>query len=129
MNPPPLSAEQVFGPGNDLLRTLIYHLPDNIFIKDRQSRILISNLAHARTLGAAHPDEVVGKTDGDFLSRELANQHYADEQALMASGQPLNREEKVVDPRTGEARWLQTTKDLTQILFQAALATGVVLAL
>lgn len=47
----------------DLLRTLIDGLPDNIFIKDRQSRFLISNLAHVRTLGATRPDEVIGKTD------------------------------------------------------------------
>src|ERR1035441_4585773 len=47
----------------DLLRTLIDSLPDNIFVKDRQSRFLINNLAHVRTLGATHPDEVLGKTD------------------------------------------------------------------
>ena len=29
---------------------------------------------------------------------------------MMQSGQPLNREETVVNPRTGEKRWLQTTK-------------------
>ncbi|MGA3283828.1 MAG: PAS domain-containing protein [Verrucomicrobiota bacterium] len=94
----------------DLLRTLIDGLPDNIFIKDRQSRFLISNLAHVRTLGATHPDEVIGKTDLDIFPAELANQYYGDEQALMESGQPLNREETVVNPRTGEKRWLQTTK-------------------
>jgi protein involved in polysaccharide export with SLBB domain len=35
----------------------------------------------------------------------------------------------MVPKKMDEFRWLQTTKDLTQILFQAALATGVVLAL
>ena len=94
----------------DLLRTLIDGLPDNIFVKDRQSRFLINNLAHVRTLGATHPDEVVGKTDLDIFPAGLANQYYGDEQALMKSGEPLNREETVVNPRTGETRWLQTTK-------------------
>ena len=94
----------------DLLRTLIDSLPDNIFVKDRQSRFLINNLAHVRTLGATHPDEVLGKTDRDIFPAESANQYYGDEQALMKSGQPLNREETVVNPRTGEKRWLQTTK-------------------
>jgi len=94
----------------DLLRTLFDSLPDNLFIKDRQSRFLTSNLAHVRTLGATHPDEVIGKTDLDIFPAELANQYYGDEQALMKSGQPLNREETVVNPRTGEKRWLQTTK-------------------
>ena len=94
----------------DLLRTLIDGLPDNIFIKDRQSQFLVSNLAHLLTLGATCPDEVIGKTDLDIFPAELANQYYADEQALMESGQPLNQEETVVNPHTGEKRWLQTTK-------------------
>ncbi|HXR03889.1 MAG TPA: PAS domain-containing protein [Verrucomicrobiae bacterium] len=94
----------------DLLRTLIDGLPDNLFIKDRQSRFLISNLAHVRTLGATRPDEVVGKSDLDIFSAELANQYYCDEQALMESGEPLNREEIAVNPQTQEKRWLQTTK-------------------
>jgi PAS domain S-box-containing protein len=94
----------------DLLRTLIDGLPDNIFVKDRQSRVLISNLAHVRTLGATRPDEVLGKSDRDIFPAEAANQYYEDEQALMKSGQPLNREESVVIPGTSEKHWVQTTK-------------------
>jgi protein involved in polysaccharide export with SLBB domain len=42
----------------------------------------------------------------------------------------LNPGDTIMVPRKMDKfRWLQTTKDLTQILFQAALATGVVLAL
>ena len=52
----------------------------------------------------------MGKTDLDIFPAELANQYYEDEQTLMKSGQPLNREETVVNPRTGEKRWVQTTK-------------------
>ena len=61
-------------------------------------------------LGAAHPDEVAGKSDLDIFPAELAKQYFADEQALMEAGRPLDREETVVDPKTGETRWLQTTK-------------------
>ncbi len=95
---------------HDLLRTLIDSLPDNIFVKDRQSRFLINNLAHVRTLGAANANEVIGKTDLDIFPAELASQYFEDDQALMKSGQPLNREETIVNPQTGERRWLQTTK-------------------
>ena len=94
----------------DLLRTLIDGLPDNIFVKDRQSRVLISNLAHVRTLGATRLDEVLGKSDRDIFQAEAANEYYEDEQALMQSGQPLNQEESVVIPGTSEKRWVQTTK-------------------
>jgi PAS domain S-box-containing protein len=94
----------------DLLRTLIDSLPDIMFVKDRQSRFLVNNLAHVRTLGAVRPDEVLGKSDRDIFPAELANQYCADEEALMKSGQPLNREESVMIPLTNEKRWLQTTK-------------------
>ncbi|MGA2854467.1 MAG: PAS domain-containing protein, partial [Verrucomicrobiota bacterium] len=94
----------------DLLRIIIDDLPDFIYAKDSQSRFLINNLAHTRVLGATHPDEVAGKTDLDIFPAEVAKQYYADEQALIKSSQPLNREETVVDPKTGETRWLQTTK-------------------
>ena len=105
-----LAAEQISASDNQLLRTLVNSLPDSIFVKDRQSRFLISNLAHARTLGVAHPDEVAGKTDLDFFPPKVASQRYADEQALMKLGQAQNREESLVDPQNGETRWLQTTK-------------------
>ncbi len=94
----------------NLLRTLVDHLPDSVFIKDKHSRVILSNQAHAQTIGAATPDEVVGKTDFEFLPRDLAEKFYADEQALLASGQPFNGEEASVDMSTGEPRWLRTTK-------------------
>ncbi len=94
----------------DLLRTLIDSLPDNIFVKDRKSRFLVNNLAHVRTLGATHQDEVLGKSDLDIFPAEAASQYFEDDQLMMQAGEPLNREETVVNPRTGEKRWLQTTK-------------------
>jgi PAS domain S-box-containing protein len=118
-----LSHQMQIAPGNskngieaeptgerDLLRTLIDNLPDYIYVKDRESRFLINNLAHTRILGAAHPDELAGKTDFDYFPKELAGKYFADEQALMQSGQVLDRVESVVDNATGEFRWLQTTK-------------------
>ncbi len=93
-----------------LLRTLIDNLPDYIYVKDRGSRFLINNLAHTRILGATHPDELAGKTDFDYFPKEIAAKFFADEQALMQSGQALDCVESVVDKATGTLRWLQTTK-------------------
>ncbi len=89
---------------------LIDGLPDSMFIKDRQSRILVGNLAHARMWGVTGQDEVIGKTDFDIFPPELAGQYFKDEQSLMQSGQPLNHGEMVINPQTGEKRWWQTTK-------------------
>jgi PAS domain S-box-containing protein len=93
-----------------LLRTLIDNLPDLVFVKDTESRFVINNTAHLRALRATTQEEVVGKTDFDIFPHDLAAQYYADEQAVVQTGQPLaNREEQYIDP-TGEMRWLSTTK-------------------
>jgi PAS domain S-box-containing protein len=102
--------EEALANERTVLRTLIDNLPDNIFVKDTESRFVISNLAHARLLRAKTPDEMVGKTDFDIFPRELAASYYDDEQEVIRSGQPLlNREERTIDPE-GKKRWLLTTK-------------------
>jgi PAS domain S-box-containing protein len=94
-----------------LLRTLLNTLPDFIYVKDTESRFLFANESVTRVMGAKAPDELIGKTDFDFYPPELAQQYYADEQALLASGQPLiNREEPVQNQETGEIRWFLTNK-------------------
>ncbi len=110
MSPETSSSAPLLGSEGQVLRALIDHLPDHVFVKDTRSRILLNNLAHARVLGARHPDEVAGKTDFDLFPKELAGQYYADEQAVIQSGQPvMDREESFVD-ESGQKRWTLTTK-------------------
>jgi len=93
-----------------LLRTLIDNLPDIIFAKDAQSRFILTNTACTHQLGASRMEEVLGKTDADFVSPELASQYLADEQALMQLGQPVTKEELTQNKATGEMRRSLTTK-------------------
>ena len=93
-----------------ILRTLIDNLPDLVFVKDAQSRFVILNTACAQQLGASRPEEVLGKSDADFVSPELAAQYLADEQALMRSGQVLQKEEPTQHKLSGEMGWSFTTK-------------------
>jgi PAS domain S-box-containing protein len=109
MNPNDNLAELIAG-GSQLLRTLIDSLPDLVFVKDAESRFLLVNLACARQLGASRPEEVLGKTDADFVAAELARKYRADEVALMASGQSLNQEERTQHRGTGELGWSHTIK-------------------
>jgi PAS domain S-box-containing protein len=93
-----------------ILRTLIDNLPDYVFVKDAQSRFVLLNTACAQQLGASRPEEVLGKSDADFVSPELAAQYLADEQALMRSGQVLQKEEPVQHKLSGKMGWSFTTK-------------------
>lgn len=106
----PRPTEAMLGAEQNLLRTLIDNLPDYIFVKDTQSRFVLNNMAHAHVLGVVSPEEVIGKTDFDFFTPDLANQYYADEQELIQTGQPLvNREEMTITAQ-GAKQWLLTSK-------------------
>jgi PAS domain S-box-containing protein len=94
----------------NLLRTLMDHLPDHIFVKDTASRYVIANVSTLRSLGATRLDEVVGKTDHDFLLRERAEEYFADEQEVVRSGQPLLDHEELLIDHAGHVRWQLTTK-------------------
>lgn len=94
----------------NLLRSLIDNLPDYIYVKDADCRLVLDNIAHRRFLGATSPEEVAGKTVEDFFPPDLAAQYTKDDQTIIQTGHPLlNREEPVVD-RMNNQRWHSTTK-------------------
>ena len=104
-------AEETLARERNLLRTLIDNLPDCIYVKDTASRFVVANTATAQLMGAATPEELLGKTDADFYPQELAAQFHADDQGIIRSGQPLiGREEPLMDLATGKAGWLSTSK-------------------
>jgi PAS domain S-box-containing protein len=95
----------------NLLRTLMDNLPDRVYIKDAESRYVLNNPAHLRSLGMAKQEDVLGKTSFDFFPQPLAAQYRADEEEVIRSGQPLaDREEIVLDLATGQPAWHLTTK-------------------
>jgi two-component system sensor histidine kinase/response regulator len=92
-----------------IMRTLIDHLPDNVFIKDRDGRIILDNPAHRRLLGRKKLEEVVGKSDRDFFPPDLARKYMGDERRIITSGRPLlNYEEPTIDQRGRHLRILTT---------------------
>jgi two-component system cell cycle sensor histidine kinase/response regulator CckA len=92
------------------LRTLIDNVPDHIFFKDAESRYLAANVVMARLMGVADPDDLVGKTDFDFISHDRASRYRADDQAIIESGRPLIDREEFRETAAGHVRWHQTSK-------------------
>ena len=109
---PPSPAGAVLSESLDsaLLRVLMDTSPDRIYFKDLQSRFVRNNAAHARSLGAASPDDCVGKTDFDFFSREHAEQAFADEQQIIRTGQPVIGKIERITMRDGKQGWASSTK-------------------
>ncbi len=94
----------------NLLRSVIDNLIDAIYVKDTSGRFLLGNLAHARSLGFASPEEIVGCSTAEMFPPEAARRFQADDERVMHTGQPiLNQHERIAEP--GEpVRWLSTTK-------------------
>jgi diguanylate cyclase (GGDEF)-like protein/PAS domain S-box-containing protein len=94
----------------ELLHQLIDNLPDFIFAKDTEGRFTLGNIALAHHMGVNKPEDLYGKGDFDFYPPDLAKQFYADEQALLRSGQALIEHEESTRDSTGRSMWTLTTK-------------------
>ena len=88
---------------------MIDSVPDYLFVKDTKSRFVVANHAVAEDLGLTVED-LIGKTDFDLHSLELANKFFADEQQVIRSGRPEIDIEEFVVTRSGRRKWLSTSK-------------------
>lgn len=93
-----------------LLKTLIDHLPLNVFIKDSQFRKILANKAECDYLGANGPEEVIGKTDEDFYDKETARATRKDDLDVMTLLKPILGEERTSIKKGGEKVSFLTSK-------------------
>jgi two-component system, NtrC family, sensor kinase len=97
----------------EMLRALIDNIPDLLYVKDTECRFVIANPEAAHALGVNNPEELIGKTELDFIRSERANACYANEQNVMLSGQAtFNHEEIVLDVLGDDIPVLRTTVPL-----------------
>ncbi|MCA9062325.1 MAG: PAS domain-containing protein [Planctomycetaceae bacterium] len=105
-----IKAEEALAMERDRLQTLMNHLPDVIFIKDVSGRFMMANPALCQLYGAKSSEDLVGKTDFDFVPPEVASAFAEDDQRVIQSGMPLiDREECNVDHQ-GNPLWMLTSK-------------------
>jgi PAS domain S-box-containing protein len=103
-------AEESLAQERNMLRTLIDNLPDFIYIKDSQSRFTTCNATVSNFMGAATPEELIGKTDFDYYPAEQASEYYSDEQEVIRTGQSLADKDEPNAGSTGKIRWIMTSK-------------------
>ena len=88
-------------------RTLVEHIPQKIFLKDRDLRYLSANDNYTRDLGI-RPPAISGRDDFDFFPRELAQKYRADDRRILETGKTEDFEEKYL--HQGRACWVHTVK-------------------
>ena len=98
------------GTEEDLLQAFLEHVPDGIYFKDRSSRFVRISRSLAARFGLTNPSQAINKTDFDMFSREHAQQAFADEQGIIATGQPILEKEEKETWIDGRETWVLTTK-------------------
>ena len=91
------------------LKTLVQTLPDLVWLKDMNGVYLACNPVFEQFFGAKEK-QIVGKTDYDFVSPELADFFRENDGKAIESGQPCVNEEWVRFATGGQHVLLETTK-------------------
>jgi PAS domain S-box-containing protein len=91
------------------LRTLINTLPDLVWLKDLDGVYLSCNPRFEEFFGAKE-NEIVGKTDYDFVEKSLADFFRMHDRKAMEAAAPSVNEEEIAFASDGHREWLETTK-------------------
>jgi PAS domain S-box-containing protein len=91
------------------LRALVDTLPDLVWLKDAEGVYLSCNRRFESFFGAAE-QEIVGKTDYDFIDTDLADFFRQHDKAALAAGGPTTNEEDLVFAEDGHSEAVETIK-------------------
>src|SRR5664280_1354609 len=90
-------------------RTLLQTIPDLIWSKDMDGKYLSCNTMFERFFGVREA-EIIGKTDYDFIDKELADFFRENDRKAMIEGKPVSNEEWVTFAEDGHRVYLETIK-------------------
>jgi PAS domain S-box-containing protein len=102
--------EEELAAERNLLRTLIDNMPDRIYAKDIKGRFIICNDAVVKRMGMARIEDIIGRTDFDFVQHDLAAQYFENEQVIIRTGIPKINHEESMGSISGITRWNLSTK-------------------
>ncbi|RPH42829.1 MAG: PAS domain S-box protein, partial [Desulfobulbaceae bacterium] len=102
-------AEEELRKRESLFRTLVNTIPDLIWLKDTDGVYLSCNKRFERFFGASEA-EILGKTDYDFVDKELADLFRENDRKAIAVGGPSSNEEQITFADDGHKAFLDTIK-------------------
>ena len=94
---------------NNQLESLLQSIPDLVWMKDKDGIYLTCNKRFEDFFGASR-EEIKGKTDYDFVPKELANFFRVHDENAMNSDTPVTNFEEIAFAKDGHNEFLQTTK-------------------
>ncbi|MCE5321611.1 MAG: PAS domain S-box protein [Bacteroidales bacterium] len=104
-----MAAEKALKSSEAHLRTLVQTIPDLIWLKDSNGVFITCNKQFEKYFGAKEA-EIIGKTDYDFVDRELADYFRMNDKKAMEACGPSMNEEWITFADGGERILLETVK-------------------
>jgi diguanylate cyclase (GGDEF)-like protein/PAS domain S-box-containing protein len=93
------------------MRNLLSSTEERVYFKDLQSRFLLVSAGWIAAIGPGrHLEEIIGKTDFDFFSKEHAAAAFADEQQIIRTGEPIVGKFERETFTNAPDRWVSTSK-------------------
>ena len=104
------------------LSTIIHSLPDLFWIKDKNGVYLSCNKRFEDFIGVSE-SKIIGKTDYDFLSKNIADSFRKYDRNAMSSDIPLSNYEEITFASDGHKEYIHTTK--TKVAFNDGKIYGI----
>ena len=93
------------------MRNLLSSTEERVYFKDLQSRFLLVSAGWIDAISPGrHLEEIIGKTDFDFFSKEHAAAAFADEQQIIRTGEPIVGKFERETFTNAPDRWVSTSK-------------------
>ena len=94
---------------HELLQTLMDSIPDSVYFKDVENKFIMVNKSKASHSNVA-PEEMIGKSDFDFLPPDQAKKAFEDEKEIINTGKFIVNKVERITNKDGTDRWLAVTK-------------------
>ncbi|ADV49624.1 PAS/PAC sensor signal transduction histidine kinase [Cellulophaga algicola DSM 14237] len=102
-------AQQKIKESENLLRTLINHLPLNVFVKDLDSKKILVNQSECDYLNLTS-EEIIGKNDFDLYDDETAQIIRGEDLKILNTLEPILGKETIITLKDGQKNNFLTSK-------------------
>ncbi len=103
-------AEMQLSNERNLLRALIDHLPDYIYVKDTSFNYIISNRAFVKLVGASSEAATIGKKSTQLFGQEVGGVNMQEDKSVFETGKEISDRDEIILTAEGKKLWLLTTK-------------------
>ncbi len=94
----------------NLLRTLVDHIPDAVYLKNNNREKILANKADLVNMGVELESEILGMTDEEIYGEENAIDSIKTENELLQTLNPIVNKEDYFVRKNGEKAWFLTSK-------------------